>query len=178
LGWIGKNTMLIRPGLGSFTFIATLFTTAALAPDAGFEADRCGSCTRCLDACPTGAFPVERVLDARRCISYLTIEFRGEIDSAEASRMDSWIFGCDVCQEVCPWNGKFARVPAAPLVALDPARTWIPLGAFAALDDAGFAAQYGWTPLERPGLEGMRRNAAIAARNAGEVPDDGSVHTP
>lgn len=178
LGWIGKNTMLIRPGLGSFTFIASVFTTAVLAPDTPFEADRCGSCTRCLDACPTGAFPVQRVLDARRCISYLTIEFRGEIEPDDAARMGSWIFGCDACQDVCPWNEKFARAPTASLIALDPARTWIPFDAFAALDEAAFAAQYGWTPLERPGLEGMRRNAAIAAQNAGEVPDDGSVHTP
>jgi epoxyqueuosine reductase len=177
LGWIAKNTMLIRPGLGSFTFIASVFTTAMLARDAPFTADRCGSCTRCLDACPTSAFPVERVLDARRCISYLTIEFGGEIGRDTAARMSHWVFGCDVCQDVCPWNGKFARAPAVPLVALDASRTWIPFDAFTTLDDTAFDAQYGWTPLERPGLRGMRRNAAIAARNAAEGTDDGPVQS-
>ena len=174
LGWIGKNTMLIRPGLGSFTFIASVFTTLELAPDKPFTADRCGSCTRCLAACPTAAFPAERVLDARRCISYLTIEFRGDIPRETASRMGTWVFGCDVCQDVCPWNHKFARPQAVPLVQIEPSRTWVPFEAFGALDESGFEAQYGWTPLERPGLKGMRRNSAIAARNAGERTDDGS----
>jgi epoxyqueuosine reductase len=178
LGWIGKNTMLIRPGLGSFTFIASVFTTAVLAPDPPFTADRCGSCTRCLDACPTDAFPADRVLDARRCISYLTIELRGDIPRETAARMGSWIFGCDVCQDVCPWNHKFARAPGTPLFPLDPSRTWVPFDAFASLDETGFQAQYGWTPLERPGLAGMRRNAAIAARNAGEEGDGGSIEGP
>jgi epoxyqueuosine reductase len=167
LGWIAKNTMLISPVIGSFTFIASVFTTAELAPDPPFTADRCGSCTRCLDACPTGAFPADRVLDARRCVSYLTIELRGDIDQATGSGMGGWVFGCDVCQDVCPWNEKFARPQAGALLPLEPSRAWIPFDAFAALDETGFAAQYGWTPLERPGLRGMRRNMAIAERNAG-----------
>jgi epoxyqueuosine reductase len=178
LGWIGKNTMLIRPGLGSFTFIASVFTTLELTPDVPFIADRCGSCTRCLEACPTGAFPAERVLDARRCISYLTIEFRGDIPRETASLMGTWIFGCDVCQVACPWNHKLARPPAAPLVPMEPARAWVPFNAFAALDESGFDAQYGWTPLERAGLNGMRRNSTIAARNAGESTDDGPEPVP
>lgn len=178
LGWIAKNTMLIRPGLGSFTFIASVFTTAELAPDEPFTADRCGSCTRCLDACPTGAFPEERVLDARKCISYLTIEFRGEISAEAASRMGPWVFGCDVCQDVCPWNHKFARAPATALVALEASRAWIPFHRFAALDETSFDAQYGWTPLERAGFQGMRRNVAIAARNAGEGAGDESIQRP
>jgi len=168
LGWIAKNTMLISPGIGSFTFIASVFTTAELAPDPPFTADRCGSCTRCLDACPTGAFPTDRVLDARRCISYLTIELRGDIDQETGSEMGTWVFGCDVCQDVCPWNEKFARPVSGALLPLDPSRAWIPFDALAALDETGFAAQYGWTPLERPGLRGMRRNVAIAERNARE----------
>jgi epoxyqueuosine reductase len=178
LGWIAKNTMLITPGLGSFTFIASVFTTAELAPDAPFTADRCGSCTRCLDACPTEAFPTDRVLDARRCISYLTIEFRGDITRETGSRMGTWVFGCDVCQDVCPWNEKFARRQTGSLLPLEPSRAWIPFDAFAALDETGFAAQYGWTPLERPGLRGMRRNSTIAERNAGEGAGDGSVQVP
>jgi epoxyqueuosine reductase len=87
--------------------------------------------------------------------------------------MGTWIFGCDVCQDVCPWNDKFARPQAVPLVRIEPSRTWVPFAAFATLDESGFDAQYGWTPLERPGLQGMRRNCAIAARNAGESTDDG-----
>jgi len=169
LGWIGKNTMLIRPGLGSYTFIASILTNANLPVDPPFTADRCGTCTRCLTACPTEAFPEPRVLDARRCISYLTIEFRGEIAGDLGTRMESWVFGCDVCQDACPWNQKFAREEPASLVTLDPERAWIPFGAFAALDEAAFDKQYGWTPLERPGLEGMRRNMAIAERNAAEA---------
>jgi epoxyqueuosine reductase len=166
LGWIGKNTMLIHPGMGSFTLIASVFTSAVLAADTPFAADRCGTCTRCLDACPTGAFPSERVLDARLCVSYLTIEFRGDVDDPAASRMGNRIFGCDDCQDVCPWNRKFAREQSQPLLRMDPDRAWIPLDAFAALDTTAFDAQFGWTPLERPGLHGMRRNAGIAARNA------------
>jgi epoxyqueuosine reductase len=169
LGWIGKNTMLIRPGLGSYTFIAAVFTDAALARDLPFATDRCGSCTRCLVACPTDAFPHPRVLDARQCISYLTIEHRGGIPDDLAPRMGEWVFGCDVCQDVCPWNRKFAAPGPSTLVELDQSREWVPLDAFAVLDEDGFRQQYGWTPLERPGLGGMRRNTAIAERNAAEV---------
>jgi len=170
LGWIGKNTLLIRPGLGSYTFIATVFTNANLSVDPPFTTDRCGTCTRCLTACPTDAFPDPRVLDARRCISYLTIEHRGEIAGDLAKQVGPWVFGCDICQDVCPWNRKFASEGPTSLVALDPARAWIPFGTFATLDEAAFDRQYGWTPLERPGLEGMRRNMAIAERNAAEAP--------
>jgi epoxyqueuosine reductase len=166
LGWIGKNTMLISPQRGSFTFLATVLTNVDLAADAPFAPDRCGSCTRCLEACPTQAFPEPRVLDATRCISYLTIEYRGEIPSQLAGEMDNWVFGCDICQDVCPWNEKFARPNATPIVALTPDRASVPLDEFAGLDEPRFAARHGWTPLERPGLAGMRRNAAIAARNA------------
>jgi len=165
LGWIGKNMMLIRPGVGSFTFIGVVLTDAELAPDLPFEADRCGSCTRCLDACPTGAFAGPRDLDARRCISYLTIEHRGPFSPEEAALTGDWLFGCDVCQDVCPWNQRFARetedlelAPRGDAAAPD-------LAELLALDSAAFATRFGDTPFERPGRDGMRRNA-LAVRAA------------
>ena len=160
LGWIGKNMMLIHPTLGSFTFIGVVLTDADLAPDLPFEADRCGTCRRCLDACPTAAFVAPHVMDARRCISYLTIEHRADFTAEERSLVGDWLFGCDVCQDVCPWNVQFARAatdpelaPRSDLLAPDPHQ-------LLELDEETFTRRYGDTPLERPGRRGMRRNAA------------------
>jgi len=168
LGWIGKNTMLIRPAAGSFVFIGSVFTDLALAPDAPFDLDRCGSCTRCLDACPTDAFAGPRVLDANRCLSYLTIEWRGDIPTEPAARSEGWAFGCDICNDVCPWNQQFARPSERP--EYQP-RAIPPLddpGFFDRLTEEQFARQFGDTPLERPGLAGMQRNwrMAFAAVNS------------
>jgi epoxyqueuosine reductase len=167
LGWIGKNTMLIRPGAGSFFFIGTLFTDLALEQDRSEPTDHCGSCTRCLEACPTGALVEPRVLDATRCISYLTIEQKGPIPDQVAERLDGWVFGCDICNEVCPWNQRFAQPTTAEEFRsrhhLDGAAPEL----FDGMEEEEFARQYGDTPLERPGLRGMRRNlhAALARQD-------------
>jgi len=165
LGWIGKNTMLIDPRIGSFTFIGVVLTDADLAPDLPFDADRCGTCRACLDACPTNAFPAPHVLDARRCISYLTIEHRGDFTPAEQDLVGEWLFGCDVCQDVCPWNVRFAQAtddpgwqPRADVATPD-------LHALLDTDDATFARRWGDTPFERPGPAGMRRNARAVRAN-------------
>lgn len=169
LGWIGKNTMLIRPGAGSFFFIGSVLTDLALPADAPFTTDHCGSCTRCLDACPTEAILEPRVLDATRCISYLTIEHRGPIPESLVPRLDGWAFGCDICNDVCPWNQRFAAETTVP--EFQPRRTLhgARVDYFDRVTDAEFAAEFGDTPLARAGLAGMRRNlrAAFASRGAG-----------
>jgi epoxyqueuosine reductase len=158
LGWIGKNTMLIRPSLGSWVFIGSVLTDLALEVDDPIEADHCGSCTRCLEACPTAAFVEPRVLDATRCISYLTIEHKGAIPADLASRMEGWAFGCDVCNEVCPWNHRFAAESEVPEFRPRPMEDLAGRDAFDTLDETAFAARFGDTPLARPGLDRMRRN--------------------
>ena len=162
LGWIGKNTMLIRPDAGSFFFIGAVFTDLALAADPPFELDRCGSCTRCLDACPTGAFVEPRVLDATRCISYLTIEHKGPIPGTLADRLEGWVFGCDICNEVCPWNQRFAA--PGPVAEFRSRHAIEGAGPdyFERMEEAEFLRRFGDTPLERPGLAGMRRNFRAA----------------
>ena len=159
LGWIAKNTLLIHPRLGSFTFIGSVFTDLPLAIDAPFVADHCGSCRACLDACPTDAFPQVRVLDARRCISYLTIEHRDAFTPDQGAMIGEWLFGCDVCQDVCPWNDKFALLtdearfaPRPELMAPSPTE-------LAEIDDAAFAQRYRHTAFERAGAAGIARNA-------------------
>src|SRR5258706_2541866 len=160
LGWIGKNMMLIHPEIGSFTFIGVVLTDADLAPDLPFDVDRCGTCRRCLDACPTEAFPEPHVLDARRCISYLTIEHRGDFNAQQRGNVGEWVFGCDVCQDVCPWNVSFAQATADTGFAprTDIARP--DAGQLATIDEAEFQRRYAGTPFTRPGHDGMRRNAA------------------
>jgi epoxyqueuosine reductase len=162
LGWIGKNMMVINPEIGSFTFIGVVLTDAALEPDQPFEADRCGTCTRCLDACPTQAFAGPRDLDARACISYLTIEHRGEFTATERLQVGDWVFGCDVCQDVCPWNVSFAQATADPELAPREALARPDLRALTDLSEAEFERRYGDTPFSRPGHGGMQRNAAAA----------------
>jgi len=160
LGWIGKNMMLIHPEIGSFTFIGVVLTDAGLEPDLPFEADRCGTCRRCLDACPTQAFAGPRDLDARACISYLTIEHRGAFTATQASQVGEWIFGCDVCQDVCPWNVSFAQQTPDPGFAPRPEIAQPDIRELTQMNDADFQRRYAGTPFTRPGYRGMRRNAA------------------
>jgi epoxyqueuosine reductase len=157
LGWIGKNTNLLAPGLGSYFLIGVILTTAALEPDSRV-ADRCGTCTACLEACPTGAFVAPYVLDARRCISYLTIEHRGEIAEELRGALHGWVFGCDICQEVCPWNRK-ASAPRDPDLA--PTGPFGDVESLLALDDAGFRERFRGSAIRRSKREGLARNAAL-----------------
>jgi len=163
LGWQGKNTMLLHPDLGSWFFIGVVLTTAELEADAPLP-DRCGSCRACLDACPTEAFPAPYVLDARRCISYLTIEHRGEIDPGAAQGMGEWEFGCDACQTACPWN---RRAPVTREPDFAPRESYPGAAAVAAMDDAGLRARFAGTALLRAKPEGLRRNAAGALARRG-----------
>lgn len=164
LGWIGKNTMLLRPGMGSFFFIGSVFTDLALPPDQPFSLDHCGSCTRCLDACPTNAFVEPRLLDATRCISYLTIEQKGPIPDELVPRLEGWAFGCDICNDVCPWNQRFASPSAVADFAPRGHLRGVDAETFERMDEDEFARRFGDTPLERPGLAGMRRNVRAALR--------------
>jgi epoxyqueuosine reductase len=164
LGWIGKNTMLIRPGAGSYFFIGTIFTDLPLDPDDSITTDHCGSCTRCLDACPTEALVEPRLLDATRCISYLTIEQKGPIPEPFVERLEGWVFGCDICNEVCPWNQRFAEASSAEEYLPRDALAGAAADLFEQMDEQEFTRRFGDTPLERAGLQGMRRNfrAALA----------------
>ncbi len=164
LGWIGKNTLLLRPGQGSYFFLAALLLDCPLEYDQPFHTDHCGTCRACLDACPTSAFVAPYVMDATRCISYLTIELRDTIPSALRPLIGDWLFGCDVCQEVCPWN---RRAPPASDPAYEPieAHNPIDLVQLFDLDEEQFQKRFGSTPLARPGRAALLRNAAIVLGN-------------
>jgi len=159
IGWIGKNANLLTRKLGSWLLLGEILSCAELEPDAGPHTEHCGSCTACLDACPTDAIVREGVVDAQRCISYWSIEHRGAIPQ-ERRDLHGWIFGCDICQEVCPWNQRFAVADADPfgrreeLHGLDPRE-------IVRLDEATFRARYSGTALMRAKWEGMRRNACL-----------------
>jgi len=169
LGWFGKNTMLINPRLGSFFFLGELLLDLELEADAPFESDRCGKCRRCIDACPTNAFTAPRVLDATRCISYLTIELKGEIDEALKPGIGERLYGCDVCQDVCPWNVRFARElreeAFRPRAALDGVETRRLAGRFLEMSQDDFGRAFKGSPMKRAKLRGLRRNAAVVLSN-------------
>jgi epoxyqueuosine reductase len=160
LGWIGKNTLLLNTRLGSWFFLAALLTTEELQYDEPFATDHCGSCRACVDACPTGALVEPYRLDARKCISYLTIEVRDGITAEHRRGTDNWLFGCDICQDVCPWNH---RTPTSLDSAFGPLPETNPvdLAELIALDEDAFRARFRRTPLWRPRRSGLLRSAAL-----------------
>ncbi|MEQ1653540.1 MAG: tRNA epoxyqueuosine(34) reductase QueG [Hyphomicrobium sp.] len=166
LGWQGKHTNLVSRAHGSWLFLGAILTTAEL-PDDAAEADHCGSCTRCLDACPTNAFPAPYQLDARRCLAYLSIEHRGHIPVEYRVAMGNRIFGCDDCLAVCPWN-KFAEASREAKYAAGHGTDNPPLTEILALDDAAFRKQFAGTPVKRTGRDRVLRNALIAAGNSAQ----------
>jgi epoxyqueuosine reductase len=167
LGWVGKNTMLIDPRRGSFFFLGAVLTDLALAPDAPFATSHCGTCTACLDACPTRAFPEPFVLDATKCVSYLTVELRAPVPLELREPMGDWLYGCDVCQDVCPWNRK--RGPEPPAFPHDPGLAWLDPAELLGLDADAFRARFKKTSLWRNRRPGLLRNAALVLGNAGDA---------
>jgi epoxyqueuosine reductase len=183
LGWFGRNTMLIHPRLGSYFFLGLLLVDVALRPSEPFEEDRCGSCRACLDACPTGALlgRDERgapVIDAPRCISYLTIEHRGPIPEELRPLMGNRIYGCDICQEVCPWNERFARPAEEPRYSARPATDGPALVDLMRMSEEDWRARTRGSAMRRAGYSGLRRNVAIALGNwlsGSDVPDPEAI---
>jgi epoxyqueuosine reductase len=143
-----------------------VFTDLPLPRDESFDLDRCGSCTRCLDACPTDAFVEPRVLDATRCISYLTIEHKGNIPDGLAEQFQGYAFGCDICNDVCPWNQRFAQPTSVPEFQPTTELPGLERDFFEGMTEEEFTQRFGDTPLERPGLAGMRRNFRAAYGSA------------
>jgi epoxyqueuosine reductase len=168
VGWVGKNTCILNQKLGSWLFLGVIVTSLELADGAQMlAADRCGSCTRCIDACPTGALTGAREMDASRCIAYLTIEKRGEIPEEIREGIGRQVFGCDICQDVCPWNGK-APIGVDPELRartelVNPALEWL-----AEMDEATFERWFNGSPVRRAKWSGFRRNVAIAVGNSGQ----------
>ena len=166
LGWQGKHTNLVSRELGNWFFLGAIFTTAELAPDRP-EEDHCGTCRRCLDICPTDAFPAPYQLDARLCISYLTIEHAGPVDPALRPKLGNRIYGCDDCLAVCPWN-KFAQVAKDARYAAKDELDAPPLSDLAHLDDAAFRQKFSGSPIKRSGRNRFVRNVLYAIGNSGD----------
>ncbi|OQY91582.1 MAG: tRNA epoxyqueuosine(34) reductase QueG [Anaerolineae bacterium UTCFX2] len=172
LGWIGKNSCLINPAHGSYFLLAEMLLGLELEPDRVLITDYCGTCTRCLEACPTACILPDRTIDARRCISYLTIELKGAVEAELRPQLGEWVFGCDICQQVCPWNVRFARPQGDP--AFDP-RPGVPepeLQQELALQPEAFSRKFKRNPVKRARRAGYLRNVALAL---GNQPDPRSV---
>lgn len=169
LGWFGKNTMLIDPRSGSYFLLAALVTDLELPAEEPLDTDHCGTCTACLDACPTGAFPAPRVLDATKCIAAITIEDHGPVAESRRADLGDWIFGCDVCQEVCPWN---RHAPGSTEPAFEPrgSEASLSLADLLALDNATFRMRFRGSPILRAKRRGLLRSAAIVLGNRPHPP--------
>ena len=165
LGWIGKNTCLIHPQHGSYFFLAEVLLGLTLEPDDPIRTDHCGTCTRCIEACPTDCILPDRTLDARRCISYLTIELREAIPDDLRSDMGQWVFGCDICQQVCPWNQRFAQPSDESAYQSRPFLKHAAPEDYLQLDDEDYREVMRNSPLKRAKRRGLARNAAVAAGN-------------
>ncbi len=170
LGWIGKNTCLINPRRGSYFLLAEIFLDLDLEPDAPFVTDQCGTCTRCIDACPTDCILPDRTLDAGRCISYLTIELKEGIPAALRPQVGEWVFGCDICQAVCPWN-RFAPPEGDPALAPHPPSGRPDLIHELELSPAEFNRKFKHSPVRRAKRRGYLRNVAVALGNTGTPRD-------
>ena len=162
LGWIGKNTCLINPEAGSYFFLAEILLGIELEPDPPFTPDHCGRCTRCIDACPTGCILPDRTIDARRCISYLTIEQKGVIPVDLRPLIGDWVFGCDVCQQVCPWNQRFALTDGDASFEPRPGIPRPDLIQELSLSPKAFNRKFKGSPIKRTKRRGYLRNVSIA----------------
>ena len=175
LGWFGKNTMLINPKIGSFFFLGALFIDLELEADPPFTADHCGTCRRCIDACPTAAIVAPHVVDATKCVSYLTIELKGEIPDGLKSGVGDHVYGCDICQDVCPWNVRFSQELNEPAFAQRAALGGKDARTLArgllGLTQPEFNAAFKGSPMKRAKLRGLKRNAAVVLGNVGTADD-------
>jgi epoxyqueuosine reductase len=174
LGWIGKNTCLISPEHGSYFFLAEILLDMPLEPDQPIKIDHCGECTLCIEACPTDCILPDRTLDAARCISYLTIELKGAIPLELRPLTNDWIFGCDICQQVCPWNLRFAEPTADPSFQARVFMQEADTREYLRLSPESYRLKLSKSPLKRAKRSGLLRNAAVAAANSGDhsyVPD-------
>jgi epoxyqueuosine reductase len=165
LGWIGKNSCLIIPEAGSFFFLAEILINLPIEPDSVFEKDFCGNCTRCIDSCPTNCILLNRTIDANQCISYLTIENRSKIPEKIRERINGWIFGCDICQQVCPWNKKYAKEPDPNYFQTSEIIQKFDFISELNIDPLEFKNKYSKSPIYRAKYEGYKRNLLIAAGN-------------
>jgi epoxyqueuosine reductase len=173
IGWVGKNGMVIHRELGSWLFLGVIATTVPLFPDRPV-ASQCGNCRRCMEACPTGAIVEPGVVDSRACISYHTIENRSEIPGSLCERFGDWVFGCDVCQEACPWNAG-VRETSEKRFHPDVGQAALDLEGIGGMDETGFRARFRGTPIYRARLAGLQRNAAIAASNVNKRRAPGGI---
>jgi epoxyqueuosine reductase len=165
LGWIGKNTCLIHPRMGSYFLLAEILLGIDLEADSPFITDHCGTCTRCLEACPTRCIAPDRTIDARRCISYLTIELKGAIPRGLRTSLGNWVFGCDVCQQVCPWNRRFAASQEDPVFSVRPGRQQPDLLEEISLSLEDFSVKFKGSPLKRAKRKAYLRNVTVALGN-------------